>query len=257
MINKGEDYIINLYCKQNKSTYEIAKDLNTYPNKILRILKKHGVSIKSKSEAQKNAIKLGRHSHPTKGKERTDREKLSISKSLTNHWDNMTDEERQERVNQAKQRWLNMDEQQKEKMRTLASEAIRKAGKEGSKLEKFVLERLTETGYTVDFHNKKLIPNEKLEIDLYIPKLKTIIEIDGPSHFFPIWGEEKLQKQIKADLQKSGRILSRGYAIIRVKVTCKINLTNKEKLISDIIQILKSIENKFPPKTKRFIEVEL
>lgn len=257
MTNKSEDYIINLYCEENKSTYEIAKDLNTYPNKILRILKKHGVSVKTKSEAQKNAIKTGRHPHPTEGKTRTDREKLSISKSLTSHWKNMTEEEREERVSQAKERWLNMDDQQKEKMRTLASEAIRKAGKEGSKLEKFVLERLTEAGYTVDFHNKNLIPNEKLEIDLYIPKLKTIIEIDGPSHFFPIWGEEKLQKQIKADLQKSGRILSRGYAIIRVKVIGKVNLVNKEKLISNITQTLKSIEKKFPPKTKRFIEVEL
>lgn len=257
MISKGEDYIIRLYCEENKSTYEIAKALNTYPNKILRILKKHGVSLKSKSEAQKNAIEKGNHPHPTKGKARTDKEKLSISRSLTGHWNNMTEEERQERASQAKERWLNMDEQQKEKMRVLASEAIRKAGKEGSKLEKFVLKRLTNEGYTVDFHNKNLIPNEKLEIDLYIPKLKTIIEIDGPSHFFPIWGEEKLQKQIKADLKKSGRILSRGYAIIRVKVTGKINLTNKEKLVSSITETLKDIEKKFPPKAKRFIEVEL
>ena len=107
---------------------------------------------------------------------------------------------------------------------------------------------MTEAGYTVDFSQQKLNSNEKLEIDLYIPKLKTIIEIDGPSHFFPIWGEEKLQKQIKADLQKSGRILSRGYAIIRVKVIGKVNLVNKEKLISNITQTLKSIEKNFPPK---------
>ena len=58
MTNKSEDYIINLYCEENKSTYEIAKDLNTYPNKILRILKKHGVSVKTKSEAQKEDTRI-------------------------------------------------------------------------------------------------------------------------------------------------------------------------------------------------------
>jgi very-short-patch-repair endonuclease len=142
-------------------------------------------------------------------------------------------------------------------MAKLATDAIRKAGKEGSKLEKFVMDKLVESGYTVDFHNKNLIPNEKLEIDLYIPKLKTIIEVDGPSHFLPIWGEEKLQKQIKADLQKSGRILSRGFAIIRVKAIANASLKKKENLIFNIVSTLKSIEEKFPPKTKRFIEVEL
>tara|TARA_R100001509_G_scaffold15618_1_gene7918 strand:- start:503 stop:1276 length:774 start_codon:yes stop_codon:yes gene_type:complete len=257
MSDKGEEYIIKLYCKDNKSTYEIAKALNTYPNKIRRTLKKHGVELKSKSDAQKLALQNGVANHPTKGKKRTNKEKLSISKSLANHWNNMTEEERKDIASQAKQRWLNMDEEQKEKMRKLASEGIRRAGKEGSKLEKFILERLTKEGYTVDFHNKNLIPNEKLEIDLYIPSLKTIIEIDGPSHFLPIWGEEKLQKQIKADLQKSGRILSMGYAIIRVKVVKKTNLNDKESVTSSIVRILKGIDKKFPPKTKRFIEVEL
>ena len=53
MSDKGEEYIIKLYCKDNKSTYEIAKALNTYPNKIRRTLKKHGIELKSKSDAQK------------------------------------------------------------------------------------------------------------------------------------------------------------------------------------------------------------
>lgn len=257
MTSKGEDYIIKLYCEENKSTYEIAKTLDTYPNKIRRILKKHGVSLKSKSDAQRLALENGVANHPTKGKKRTNKEKLSISKSLSNHWSNMTEAERKHIASQAKERWLNMGEEQREKMRALASEGIRKAGREGSKLEKFILERLVKEGYTVEFHNKNLIPNEKLEIDLYIPSLKTIIEVDGPSHFLPIWGEEKLQKQMKADLQKSGRILSMGYAIIRVKVIKKTNLNDKENVISSITRILKAIDKKFPPKAKRFIEVEL
>ncbi len=256
-MNNLDKQIIEMYNDQSKSTYEIAKSLDTYPNKIRRTLIKHGYKLKDKSQAQKNALKSGRCAHPTAGKKRTQDEKLRISEGMETHWEKMTEEQRQDRVNQAKERWKKMDASQKEKMCRLATDAIRKAGKEGSKLEKFVMDKLIESGYTVDFHNKTLIPNEKLEIDLYIPALKTIIEVDGPSHFLPIWGEEKLQKQIKADLQKSGRILSRGLAIIRVKAIANASLKKKENLISNIVSTLKSIEKKFPPKTKRFIEVEL
>ena len=256
-MNNLDKQIIEMYNDQSKSTYEIAKSLDTYPNKIRRTLIKHGYKLKDKSQAQKNALKSGRCAHPTAGKKRTQDEKLRISEGMETHWEKMTEEQRQDRVNQAKERWKKMDASQKERMCRLATDAIRKAGKEGSKLEKFVMDKLIESGYTVDFHNKTLIPNEKLEIDLYIPALKTIIEVDGPSHFLPIWGEEKLQKQIKADLQKSGRILSRGFAIIRVKAIANASLKKKENLISNIVSTLKSIEKKFPPKTKRFIEVEL
>lgn len=253
----NDQYIIEMYVEKNKSTHEIAKDLNTYPNKILRILKKHNIKIKSKSEAQKLALKEGRMEHPTKGKKRTDEEKLTISEKMADHWKSLPKEEREDRKVKAKERWDNRDAASKEKMNRLRVEAVRKAGKEGSKLEKFILKKLTDNGYRVDFHNQTLIPNEKLEIDLYIPELNTIIEVDGPSHFLPIWGEEKLQKQIKADLQKNGRILSRGFAIIRVKVLDKPNLKRKQDMVDNVLSILKGIEKKFPPKSQRFIEVDL
>jgi len=125
-------------------------------------------------------------------------------------------------------------------------------------MEKFLLEELTDRGYRVEFHKKNLIPNENLEIDLYIPSLKTIIEIDGPSHFLPIWGEEKLQKQIKADDQKTGLILSKGFAIIRVKNMLDfVSLASKEKMVVSVTEQLQNIDKKFPAKSKRFIEIEL
>ena len=60
----AEGYVIKEY-HDNKSTYEIAKNLNTYPKKIERILKKNGCKLRSKSEAQKSALKHGRATHPT------------------------------------------------------------------------------------------------------------------------------------------------------------------------------------------------
>ena len=41
-MNDFDKQVIELYNEKNKSTYEIAKQLETYPNKIRRTLIKHG-----------------------------------------------------------------------------------------------------------------------------------------------------------------------------------------------------------------------
>ena len=183
---------------------------------------------------------------------------MKISSSVQEYWSSMDEDEYNGRCLEAKRRWHDMPQVERDRICSLAIEAVQRAGKEGSKLEKFVSRSLSDQGYSVEFHKKNLIPTQKLEIDLYIPSHKTIIEIDGPSHFFPIWGEEKLQKQIIADSQKSGLILSKGYIIIRVKnLSDFVSLNKKEALINNLLQRLQKIDKKFPPKSKRFIEIEL
>ena len=253
----NEIKIISLY-EKGKSTYEIAETIGTYPNKIRRILKKHGVRIKSRSQAQQNALKGGRATHPTDGKTRSKEEKLKISSSVHRYWKNMDESEYEQRVEGAKHRWYAMSELERKNISRMALKAIQKAGKEGSKLEKFLKEELSNAGYYVEFHRKNLIPNENLEIDLYIPDLKTIIEVDGPSHFFPIWGEEKLQKQIKADAQKTGLILSKGFVIIRVNCRSDfVSLSGKVGLFGKINSKLELIKKEFPSEPNRYIEIEL
>lgn len=254
MVNEQE--VLSMYDKE-KSTYEIAEHFNTYANKIRRILKKHGRQLRTKGEAQSMAMKSNRKPHPTAGKKRTEAEKLKISNGLAEHWEGVSDESRKQRSEEARNRWNSLPQEKRDEIRSLALDSIRKAAENGSKLENFLLRKLSDLGYKVDFHVKNLIPNENLEIDLFIPSLKTIIEIDGPSHFYPIWGEEKFQKQIQADMQKSGLILSKGYVIIRLKVLKSATLKMKEDAIQAIISNLKQIEAEFPPRSKRFIEVDL
>lgn len=250
--------IIMMYTKQHKSTYEIAEKFNTYPNRIRRILIKGGVQLKTKSEAQKNAIDNGTAVHPTSGKIRTKEEKLKISSGLKKYWEDMSDEMYKLRVDQSKKRWEALSEVDKDKMMSAAIKSIQAAGKEGSKLEKFLYEEITKAGYSVQYHKKQLIQNQDLELDMYIPSLKTIIEVDGPSHFLPIWGEEKLQKQIKADTQKSGLILSKGMVIIRIKnLSDAVCLADREKLRLDILNFLSTIDKAFPKKSERYIEIEI
>ena len=167
----------------------------------------------------------------------------------------MTDKEKGRRSKQAKDRWAEMPADQKEMMQRKRVDAIRKSAKEGSKLEKFFQEKLANAGFRVRVH-ELIIPAENLEIDLYIPDLKTIIEVDGPSHFLPIWGEDKLQKQINADLRKSGALLSRGYVVIRVKSLGQESLSKREQLATEVVELLHQISKKVPPKSRRFIEVE-
>lgn len=249
----NEKKIIDLYVKEQKSTYEIAQLFNTYANKIRRILVKNGVELKNKSEAQKNALQKGLSKIPTQGKIRSKEEKLKISASLKRAWENITEEEYEKRVKTSKDRWNNMTQLQKSNMCAAAIKAIQAAGKDGSKLEKFLKEELTKANFIVEFHKTNLIANQNLEIDMYLPEFGAIIEIDGPSHFLPIWGEEKLQKQIRADAHKTGLILSKGLKIIRVKnLSDSVSLADREKLKNTLIKILSNIKN-----SSQYVEIEI
>jgi len=227
----NKDFLVREYVENNRSTYWISEKLGTYPNKVRRALKFLGVDLKSKSEAQSNALKSGRHKHPTKGRKRTEEERIKISEGMATHWENMSEDERERRIALAKKQWEEMTENEKSELRSMAAEAVRRASQEGSKIEKFLKEGLTSEGYDVIFHMKGLIPAENLEVDLFVPSLKTAIEIDGPAHFLPIWGEDSLQKNIRSDAKKSGLILSKGYCMIRVKQINKMYLKKaREKL---------------------------
>lgn len=238
----NEAEIIDLYVKENKTPTEIAEQLNTYPNKIRRFLIKHGYTLKTRSESQRLALATGRKLHPTAGRKRTEEERLKISKSVAENWQETDPKEKKRRALVSKERWENLSSDKKEEMRQSSVAKIREAGKIGSKIERFVAKEIGKL-YALEYHKKNLIANENLEIDLYVPDIKTVIEIDGPSHFLPIWGEEKLQKQIKADLDKNGLILSKGFNIIRVKMLKRIAIARRQEIVEQIIKTLKNIES--------------
>lgn len=250
------DEILTLY-NNGESPYEIAEKLNTYPNKIRRMLKKV-TKIRGKSEAQSKALASGRKKHPTKGINLTQEQKVLLGNKAIDRWKNMSDEEYEKRVTIGKDRWNNMDEKTKEKMREKSLVALRHSAKEGSKAENFIRNELPKHGYSVTYHKTGLIPNHQMEVDLFIPELKTIIEIDGPTHFLPIWGEERLQKHIKADAEKAGLLLNHGYVLIRVKCLIKhFGIAHGNNLLESIIKELNKINANFPDKDDRYIEIEV
>lgn len=246
------------YLDEKKSTYEIAQELGTYPNKIGKALKFLGVQLRDYREAQRISIAEGRSKHPTKGKKSSEETKKKLSDIKAKHWQSMSPEERQRMSDISKEQWQNMDPVKKEELMRSALEAVRVASKEGSKAERFIVNSLMKEGYEVTFHSKDLVVNEKLEVDIFLPQLKTAIEIDGPAHFFPIWGEERLIKQQMADTQKQGLLLNHGYCIIRIRQIEK-NMSKKrfEDISRVIIEEVKKIELKFPSLKDRLIEIEV
>lgn len=211
------DFLHKNYVEMEKSTYEIAEISKTYPNKIRRALVSFGIPLRDKSEAQSKALATGRTSHPTKGKKLEEKTKNKISDSMANCWEEMDKKERERRSIISKKNWEAMPLSKIEYMQKKAAEGVREAAESGSKLEKFLINGIRKNKFRVDFHKEIFVIDEKQHIDMYVPELNTAIEVDGPTHFKPIWGEEKYEKQVKSDSKKTGFILNAGMKLIRIK----------------------------------------
>lgn len=262
---KNKDQILQMY-HNGCSSYEIAESLNTYSTKILRSLKYLGKLLhddedhykRNYSDAQKLALEKGRSKHPTEGKtlDKNHKEKIGSSRSKAYH--SLSDEEKRKISEMSKKNWDALGRAKQEEIRSLALESVRHASKFGSKTERHLNNGLVKAGYSVDFHKTGLVFGNNLEVDLFLPEVKTAIEIDGPGHFLPIWGEEKLTKQQIADTAKQGILINSGYVIIRIRQIDKsISLTKMNHLLSLVLKEIESIRKKFPSSKNRLIEIEV
>jgi len=236
-------YIRDMYINQKKSFGIIAEELGTYANKIRRDAKRLNINIRNKSEAQKNALSQGVHNHPTKGKERKQSTKQKIGKSMIDSWSSLSDKELKNRKNKQKIAWEKIPSNKKQEMLKKANQAVRKASVLGSKLENFVLDKLINDGYRVDFHKEQVLSNTKLQLDLFLPTMGIAIEIDGPSHFLPVWGEEVLNKNKKYDQKKEGLIIGKGWKLIRIIQTKDFSKTRATITYGKLLEVLKNIDN--------------
>lgn len=249
-----QNLIHKKYIVEKKSFIDIADEYDTYPNKIRRDAKKFNISIRSKKDAQKNALQTGKHKHPTKGLKRSEETKTKIGLSVMNVWDTMDKETKDIRRQKAKNQWDSLSEDEKQNLISLANEAVRSASKEGSKLEKFILEYLLKNNYKVDFHKEHILSNTKLQLDLFLPKQNIVIEVDGPSHFEPVWGQEALERNKKYDNKKNGLIIGKGLRLIRIKQSKDFSKARASiicDLLLDKIQLMINDNT----KTNNYIEI--
>ena len=96
-----------------------------------------------------------------------------------------------------------------------------------SKAESFLSELIK-----LDFPDLILLENDrtvllsKLEIDIYLPTIKLAIELNGPVHYFPIYGEETLRKCQDKDIRKQIEIQSLSINLLVVDIS---RITSKKK----------------------------
>lgn len=250
------------------SITELAERYHTYPNKIRRIFIKNGEPIKTKSEVASSNYAKGRSTAHMKGKKHLQSTKDKMSAGIRAAWKRKSVEELQANTERLRQRWLAMPEKDRQYLSKLATLARLNAAKVGSKLENYIIVALHDAGYTPMFHAKNFLINEALEVDILLPNDKIAIEIDGPSHFEPIWGDEKLQEQIARDSQKTGLLNNEGYKVIRLR-TSKKNASKgymkemAERVISAVIDAeewgefitLEDVDYKRPRATKQEMEL--
>lgn len=244
------------YVKDKNSFADIASDYNTYANKLRRDAKKFNIPIRNKSEAQKNALKTGKHKHPTKGTTRTEETKRKIGMGVLESWDSLDSNELEQRKETHRKLWNEMSDEQKQLMKQSANEAIRTTSKVGSKLEKFLLEQLIKNNIDVKFHQEQSLVNTKLQIDLYLPKINLAIEVDGPSHFSPVWGQDTLKKTKTYDNKKEGLILGKGMALVRIKQTMDFSVSRSYLIFDQLLQVIEQLSNKFPDPDNRVFHIK-
>lgn len=80
----GKEYLEREYLEMKRSTVEIAQELGTYPNKVIRALKAHKIPLRDRSEARTVALDNGRALPPMLGRVHTEETRELIKRAKTN-----------------------------------------------------------------------------------------------------------------------------------------------------------------------------
>jgi very-short-patch-repair endonuclease len=252
------DIVLDEYNEKGRSFRDIAQEYGTYPNKIKRMFIKAGGIPRDKSNAQKEALKSGRSDHPTEGRKRTEQELVAISEGVAKSWANASEATRSAHSEASKKQWEKKSQAEREELLKKARDAARLAATTGSKLENAVVLALQENGYFVEHQYDDLLENPKLRIDIFIPQISTAIEIDGPSHFEPIWGEENFLKNQRADMEKTGLLVAHGLCVVRVKNKSRhLSEKMKRETIKKVLETVEKIKLKQPKRYRKLIEIEV
>lgn len=253
LTEKEKTSILQQYYVQDKKSFdEIAKIYSTYANKIRRDAKKLNIPIRSKSEAQKNVLSQGKVEHPTKGKQRSAETKRKIGMKVLQSWEDMDEHKLQSFKNKQQQIWKSKSQEERAILQKAATDAIRVSSRTGSKLEKFLLEGLLAAGIDTKFHYEQTLVNTKLQIDLFVPSINLAIEVDGPSHFDPVWGEDALKKTQTYDNKKQGLILGKGMNLVRIKQTMDFSRSRSSIMLDKLLILVNKLTDGFSTPDKYF-----
>lgn len=226
--------IIKQKLAEGKSVRQIATELKTYPLRIRREILKHGLTPPDPSEAMKRAYKTG---SKIKRTDKLSKEtKLKIANTAKENW---TEDRKEEASKIQKEIFSKRSAESVDNMHKSARIALLKTTKTGSKLEKALMHHLSFLGQ-INWHENIIIGDEILETDLMIPGKKIAIEIDGITHYEPIYGEERLDRIQRNDRLKNEIYFRGGYRVIRIKNVGKNGIAKINSIITQIKDFLES-----------------
>lgn len=230
--------LIERYNK-GQSLRDLAKHYDSSVNRIRNLIIKSGGKLRTLSEAQINNLANG-GKHPTKGRHRTDDEKLKISSSVKDKWD-AGDFDKEERLKP-------MQEGLKKHRASVLIEAKKGLDEtiyKGSKFELFVFNKLEEDGFKVKMHQEHIMGNDHMHYDLFISSDKKIaIEIDGPTHQRPVFGDKRFSLQKEKDVRKNNLSITHNIHLIRVYADyINLPLWKKEKIYLLIREQIDKLNN--------------
>jgi endogenous inhibitor of DNA gyrase (YacG/DUF329 family) len=86
-------------------------------------------------------------------------------------------------------------------------------------------------------NDRSILPS-KLEIDIAIPERKLAIELNGPVHYFPIYGENRLKTCQNKDILKQQEIVQLGWSLLAIDVS---RLNSKKKTEQFLVEYFESV----------------
>lgn len=208
-----------LYLDEGLSLRKIAAQLQRPLSTVNKYMKKYGIDRRSKSGAQ--SLFLENNDHPMQGKHHSQETKDQISGTLGAFWNDLDDakrEEYRERVGSGwKRKWAAMSDGEKTNMIAELNAAGRAKQGQGSRFERFVAAELNKRGYAVEIRTHNYMPSAKFEVDIALARQGVMIEVDGPTHFMDIYGEDALKRQQEKDAEKDEYLTQAGFGVLRVQ----------------------------------------
>jgi very-short-patch-repair endonuclease len=242
--------------KEGLSTYEVADALGCNQSHIVRLRNKFNklnpknpILTRSKSEAQKKYIeRTGKHQR--EGTLHSEESREQISDSMKKVYDSERGEEIREKIAEQRQlEWYDKTEEERaEILQNLKDSSRAKAQSgEGSNFENFLAQKLKEEGYAVEQRTQNYTPGNKFHVDIALYNEKIIIEVDGPTHWQPIYGEDELVKVKAKDKVKDDILNSAGWNVVRVQDSS--GSTSRARFMRVLEQILNVKSYKGKPTT--------
>ncbi len=227
---------------------DIAEKISSTYSVVRRILLNAGVSLRSISQAREVSLEKGKSKMPAFTKKHTEETKKAISDKVSKFWEDP--EKLKSHSKQAAERWHAVDDTQREEFLSKAWLGMRKAAEEGSRIERDLLSFFSSKYQRVSAHVplQEIVlhvseEHQKTHVDLLIRDdffaslgfSGCVVEVDGPTHFEPIWGEENLTKTQKTDIHKNTVLSKANFLIVRVRCPWRSYSKKRSRLIQEYL----------------------